>query len=645
MTWPAGTRSFWGGVLPSVLAGALCLTRPEMLAGLERSVHDVMARAVPTRAPSGRVLILDVDERSLATVGQWPWPRARMAALIERVLALGASVVALDVVFAEPERPRDDADATSRLAHVVASPRVVLGYAVRFEDESTTSPCGRRTITVAVRDARGSGEERALFHGGATVCNTPDLDAAAQASGFLNAAPDPDGILRRVPLVIDVLGRPSPSLALAAVSTALQAQTAILDATNAHTSRLRLLRDAGAMPAGPFGLVPLDGRANLRLRYRGSKRTFAHVSAADVLAGTARAADFTGRIVFVGTTALGTREVVATPLDTLFTGAEVQATVADNLLQQDAFYRPEHAVLLETTLLLTLAPLVAVVIWRWGALLGLVVAAGASGVLVLAFIELLSTTGMLLSPLYPAVALALTQASMTGVRLTQERTRADRAGRAYETSQGLMVQTLLALTEVRDAETGHHSRRVQQYTRLLATQLRQHPDYAPYLTDAYIDLLATLAVLHDIGKVGIPDGILNKAGPLTGEEFAEMRRHPSYGRSVLLQAERAVGVHDDAILALAKDVVYTHHEKWDGSGYPQGLVGTSIPIAGRIVALVDVYDALVMHRPYRKAMTHEEATAVIVKGSGTHFHAPVVEAYLAVAPAFRELSQRAVATA
>jgi len=173
---------------------------------------------------------------------------------------------------------------------------------------------------------------------------------------------------------------------------------------------------------------------------------------------------------------------------------------------------------------------------------------------------------------------------------------------------------------------------------LLAEQLATHPRFRDYLTPERIDLLSSLAPLHDIGKVGVPDRLLNKPGALTDEEFAEMRKHPSYGRDVILKAEREVGASGDAILAMAKDIVYTHHEKWDGSGYPQGLRGTEIPIPGRVIALVDVYDALLARRVYRQPIPHAEAVAVIRSGSGTHFNPAVVEAFLAVASALERQS-------
>src|SRR5262249_4788690 len=195
-----------------------------------------------------------------------------------------------------------------------------------------------------------------------------------------------------------------------------------------------------------------------------------------------------------------------------------------------------------------------------------------------------------------------------------------------------------SLTEVRDAETGRHSRRTQLYAKVLAGQLAEHPRFRDYLTPEKIDLLSSLAPLHDIGKVGVPDRILNKPGALTPEEFAEMRKHPVHGRDVILKAEQQVGVRDDAILTLAKDIVYRHHERWDGTGYPEGLHGTDIPVAGRLMALVDVYDAAVSRNVYCELRSHEDTVNLIVSGKGTHFDPAVVDAFVRVADTFKKVS-------
>jgi adenylate cyclase len=342
--------------------------------------------------------------------------------------------------------------------------------------------------------------------------------------------------------------------------------------------------------------------------------------------------------VFVGTTALGTREVVTTPVDTLFAGVEVQATVADNLLQRDFIRRPEFGVALEAQVVLALGIVMALLVGRLGLGWGALAVAACVAALWGGAIALFSAKGIFLSPLFPTLGMGSALAGMTAARFTIERRRADEAGHDKVTSQRLMVQALLSLTAVRDAETGRHSRRTQRYGRLLAERLATHPQFSSYLTPDRIDLFASLAPLHDIGKVGVPDRLLNKPGPLTAEEMVEMRKHPAHGRDVIVNAEHDVGTRDDVILGLAKDIVYTHHEKWDGTGYPQGLRGSEIPIAGRVMAVVDVYDAVITRSLYRHPMSHEEAVALIVAGKGTHFDPAVVDAFLQVSREFERLS-------
>jgi response regulator RpfG family c-di-GMP phosphodiesterase len=251
---------------------------------------------------------------------------------------------------------------------------------------------------------------------------------------------------------------------------------------------------------------------------------------------------------------------------------------------------------------------------------------------------LLGAHRVFVSPLPPTVVVIVTLGVMMLARFTVERSRATRASREKTAAQRLMVQALLSLTEVRDAETGRHSLRTQQYARLLADALSSHPRFRDYLTDERIELLSRLAPLHDIGKVGIPDRVLNKPGRLTPEEAAEMRRHPELGREVIIRAESRVGVRDDATLDMAKEIVYTHHERWDGMGYPRGLRGTEIPVVGRIMAVVDVYDAAHARSLYTPSLPHEETVNLIVKGRETHFDPDVVDAFLRVSKEFEALS-------
>ena len=632
---------FLCGVGAVIVTAVFAVFPPTLLKRTNNAAYDILLRSARTRPPGGRVVIVDVDEHSLSTIGQWPWRRDRIGELIARLREMGAATIALDIVFAEPdrygdpggsdERPNASARHTSDevLAATLREGRVVLGHAMRFDN---ASPAGSACVLHPVEPALlQRGEETGTapyFHATGVVCNLPILAQAAGASGFMNAAPDADGILRRVPLLMELDGRVYPSLALAATMAATGSRDLVLRIANVNTASLIV----------DNRVVPVDGRANALLRYRGEKQTFPYVSAADVMSGRVPAGTLQDKIVFVGTTALGTREVVATPLDTLFAGVEVQATVADNLLQQDFISRSQLGTALEGMAVLVLGIAVTWLVASTGTLSG-VLGSGISIAALWYFAGwVLSTTGVFVSPLMPTIGVIAALGIMTLVKFTVERGRADTAGRERTNAQRLMIQTLLSLTETRDAETGRHSRRTQRYVRLLAEQLSTHPEFQDYLTPEQIDLVSSLAPLHDIGKVGVPDHILNKPGALTPDELAEMRKHPEYGYEVILKAEGRVGVRDDAILAVAKDIVYTHHERWDGTGYPRRLRGTEIPVEGRVMAVVDVYDATTTRTLYRPPMSYDDAVKFIVDRRATHFDPAVVQAFVNVAPRFKIVS-------
>ena len=203
---------------------------------------------------------------------------------------------------------------------------------------------------------------------------------------------------------------------------------------------------------------------------------------------------------------------------------------------------------------------------------------------------------------------------------------------ALQLTQDVSILSLASLAETRDNETGAHIMRTQRYILALAEELKNNPDFVAELTSENIDLIYKSAPLHDIGKVGIPDNILLKPGKLTDDEFKIMKRHPNYGRKALYTAGRTLG--QNSFLKYAEEIAFTHHEKWDGSGYPRRLKGDDIPISGRMMAVADVYDALISKRVYKPAFTHEDAKNIILEGKGTHFDPRIVEAFLKVEHTF-----------
>lgn len=200
----------------------------------------------------------------------------------------------------------------------------------------------------------------------------------------------------------------------------------------------------------------------------------------------------------------------------------------------------------------------------------------------------------------------------------------------------VMVASLGALAEYRDTETGQHIQRTKAIVHMLALQLRHNDAWNPILTDEYIECVTTAAPMHDIGKVGVPDNILRKPGRLTPEEFDEMKKHADVGHRVL---QAACGQLDDSkLVEIAADIAHSHHEKWDGSGYPRGLCGEAIPHCGRLMAVADVYDALVSERVYKQGMPHAAAVDIIRAGRETHFDPDVVDAFCVIEKQIAQLT-------
>jgi len=194
-------------------------------------------------------------------------------------------------------------------------------------------------------------------------------------------------------------------------------------------------------------------------------------------------------------------------------------------------------------------------------------------------------------------------------------------------TQRVSIRALAHLAETRDPETGNHILRTQGYVQRMAIGLQQHLRFSAFLNPHNIDLLAKSAPLHDIGKVGIPDNILQKPGALTAEEWQVMKTHAKLGSDAIEQAERDIETPLE-FLVLAKEIAHWHHERWDGSGYPDGLAGELIPISARLMAVADVFDALISPRVYKPAMSYSEARDIIMAGRGKHFDPDMADAFI-----------------
>jgi putative two-component system response regulator len=200
------------------------------------------------------------------------------------------------------------------------------------------------------------------------------------------------------------------------------------------------------------------------------------------------------------------------------------------------------------------------------------------------------------------------------------------------------LHVMISFAEFRDEDTGQHVKRTQEYVRTLALWLRGQPGGRVTLSDEEIDHIAKSAPLHDIGKVAIPDGILLKPGRLTADEWTVMKTHALQGWEMLRRAGQRMGREGSAFLRHGMDIARHHHERWDGSGYPDGLAGEAIPLSARLMAVADVYDALISRRPYKEPMSHDEAVAYVRQQAGSHFDPQVVEALVATQQRLRAIA-------
>ena len=211
--------------------------------------------------------------------------------------------------------------------------------------------------------------------------------------------------------------------------------------------------------------------------------------------------------------------------------------------------------------------------------------------------------------------------------------------REVQVVQDVTIMAMASLAETRDNETGNHIRRTQNYVRALAKRLQHHARFASVLGDDAIEMLHKSAPLHDIGKVGIPDAILLKPGKLTPEEFEIMKTHTTLGRDAIVAAEKLIDA-PSTFLKLAREIAHYHQEKWDGSGYPDRLAGEAIPVSARLMAVADVYDALISRRVYKPPFPREKSVGIIREGRGQHFDPDMVDAFLDIEEEFHAIAER-----
>jgi CHASE2 domain-containing sensor protein len=549
------------GLIAVAAGGAAQLAA--LLPGLEQdSISQRFARRGAQPAP--QMLVVAIDEKSFDDLGlQWPFPRSRHALAIDRLARDGASAIVYDVQFTERTRAREDralADAVARAGNVV--------------------------LATAETDQ----------HGHSNILGGDDVLAQLGArAGASNLPSGPGGVLQR----FEAKSGGLQTLAMAAAGVVGHAPAS---------------RDLGA-----------DGAW---IDFRGPPGTIDTVSFSDLLRGRVDPARVRGRIVVVGATAATLQDVHPTPTASgeLMSGPEIEAnaiyTAVHGIPLRDA---PRWLKLLAVALL-GLFPALASL--RLRALLAALVAPVA-GIAWLVAAQVAFDHGRVLPVAAPLFALAVGTVLTIGAGYVSERRRRDRVAQRNEAleeavrertaelreTQLEIINRLAGVTESRDEETGLHLERIGRLCEQLALALGMTPAQAETVRHA--------SLLHDVGKVAVPDAILTKPGPLTDEEWVVMRGHAAAG-AAMLAGSRA------PVMRMAEEIALSHHERWDGTGYPASLAGEAIPLTARICAVCDVFDALRSRRPYKEPWPLQDALDELARERGRHFDPIVLDAFLAM---------------
>jgi HD-GYP domain-containing protein (c-di-GMP phosphodiesterase class II) len=617
--------------------------QPVFFSNWDQRAKDLLTGWAGGGEPSNRVVIVAIDDPTPAQIGRWPWSRDRLSGLLQAIQQAGPDTVVLDMMFPEadlakpalpapppaiePRPARDTASDDDLLAATLRKGRFVIGFEFHFSGQQTHSPNCQleplRLTTVDTESIRGP----ALFSASGLSCSVEKLSQASLASGFLNAAPDRDGVLRRMPLLAEYRGNSYPSLALASYIAARHIHDVQLwtDSSGANSLRLDGVQ------------IPVDSRTDLLLRFRRPAGRLPSVSAANVVNGKAPRSALQGKIVVVGMSAAGLQDVIATPADPLESGVEVQATAIDNLLQADPYRVPRSAFTGELALLLVMALASAVLISRVGVAWAPLTVASLLVLTWAGCAVAIRTSNIVVSPFPATIVLVGNLAVLSLWSVTSE---ARREEQQLKIIRQFIMRFMTILTGKRDVETGAHIERVQRYARILCERLAVDPHYRRTLTPKTIKLICDLMAVHDIGKVAIPDRVLQYPGRLPPEEYEIIKSHVMQGYSVFAEAASSSGMRDETAIQVAKDIILGHHERWNGTGYPAGLAGENIPVAGRIAAVVDVYDAVACKRVYREAQGHEIAAKLIVSNRGILFDPAVVDAFVKTEKEIRAIQMR-----
>ncbi|WP_319778861.1 adenylate/guanylate cyclase domain-containing protein [Maridesulfovibrio sp.] len=437
-----GSDSFFlviTGLAVSILVAALYIFQPPILQFVDYKIYDQYMSSSPVGQKTNIPVIVDIDDESLAELGQWPWPRYRMALLLAKIQQAGALSTGLDILIGEPDRtspytirdslrdelgvtvdfkglPQGLMDNDKVLADILRQGRYVLGFYFDFmEDQKDPSvhdqPCFVKPVSIAQIRAKGSPALKDLtLNALDAICPLPVLAKASPLCGFYNTITDYDGVVRRVPLIITLNGKQYPSLALATLMKAMGRKNILVKTSPIGIESIRIGKTT----------IPVDAKGQMLIRYRGGMAEFPYYSAKDILSGKIGEKELKGKVVFMGTSAAGLRDLRVTPFASDYPGVEVHATIVDNILTKDFILKPDWVPGLELILVLA-AGIVSMILLTWSRSLWIILPIAAMGAaIVYGSIQIFRTYDAYLTPMYSLIVLGLNFTMLTLIKFWRE---------------------------------------------------------------------------------------------------------------------------------------------------------------------------------------------------------------------------------
>lgn len=586
-------------------------------------------------APAQNIIIIDIDDQSIEALGQWPWPRYRLAQAIRQITEGKPSALFVDILLSEKDRssliniqqsfatefavqldfpniPSALTDNDAYFAQVISITPTVLASMLTQNNTAKENSCNDNNL-ISVSDNVVT--EQLKQHQG-IICPLESFYQSSASTGFINTTIDKDGLLRRIPIVMKYNDQLLPSLSLAGLMVMLGSDAKI------EADRIGNFVNLNGRK------IPIDSEGNALINFRGEGRHYQTIPILNLLSGATPSDYFLGKIVVLGATASALNDIVSTPLDLTFPGIEAHATLIDNALNNDLLRTANWFNQVEVFVILLLGLLITILIVSQRVTIYSLCSLFVVSILLIIPAIFLQNLQLYLSPFLALINLISVFIVVTALKYYSAEKHLVAVLKSISNASLSIIDSMATVAELRDSETGGHIIRTRLYVKAMSEHLKTKEKYKRELSDDYISYIFAAAPLHDIGKVGIPDNILLKPGKLTADERVIMRTHAALGGDILKQTEEKVGA--SPYLNIAIEIANCHHEKWDGSGYPMGLQAEEIPLSARIMAIADVFDALVNRRVYKEAMSFDDTIDIIKQGSGNHFDPYIVDAFLEI---------------